>query len=156
MDNISQEIISGVKVLPLRKIPDVRGTIMHGVRSDNLLNPFGEVYFKKIYSGIINGWHVHETMTLNYLCVEGMMRTVLYDMRDGSPTKGKIQEVYYGDDNYVLLHIPPGVANASESITSSHSLMCNIASEPHNPNLKYKRIDPRSGEIPFDWAKKNF
>ncbi len=53
--------IEGVIIRPLRKIPDVRGTIMHGVRNDNLLNEFGEVYFKKIYKNIINGWHVHNT-----------------------------------------------------------------------------------------------
>jgi hypothetical protein len=36
-----------------------------------------------------------------------------------------------------------------------HSLICNVASEPHDPNIKYKRIDPNSGEIPYDWKKKN-
>ncbi len=40
-------------MLSLKKIPDVRGTIMHGVRSDNILNNFGEVYFKKIYKEML-------------------------------------------------------------------------------------------------------
>ena len=40
--------------MPLKKIPDGRGVIMHGVRSDNILNNFGEVYFKKLYSGFDN------------------------------------------------------------------------------------------------------
>ncbi|KKK56678.1 hypothetical protein LCGC14_3062130, partial [marine sediment metagenome] len=52
--------IEGVIIRPLKKFPDSRGTIMHGVRSDNILNEFGEVYFKKLYQDIINGWHVHE------------------------------------------------------------------------------------------------
>ena len=43
--------IENVVVKPLRKIPDERGTILHGVRSDTILNPFGEVYFKKVYFG---------------------------------------------------------------------------------------------------------
>lgn len=148
--------IDGVQITQLKRIPDVRGTIMHGVRSDTILNPFGEVYFKKLYAGIINGWHMHESMMLNYICLDGMMRTVLYDMREGSPTEGLFQEICYGDDNYCLVHIPPGIANASEVLVGTHALMCNVASEPHNPNLKYKRIDPMSGEIPFDWKRKNF
>jgi len=41
-------------------------------------------------------------------------------------------------------------------MTSPFAIFCNVASEPHNPNLKYKRIDPHSGEIPYDWSKKNF
>lgn len=148
--------IKGVKVIPLKKIPDVRGTIMHGVRSDNILNPFGEVYFKKLYSDIINGWHVHEKLILNFLCVHGMIKTVLYDMRRKSPTYKKFQEVYYGDDNYCLVHIPPGVANASQSLVSPYSIMCNVVSKPHDPKIKYKRIDPHSKEIPYDWSKKDY
>ncbi|MFN8670600.1 MAG: dTDP-4-dehydrorhamnose 3,5-epimerase family protein [Candidatus Sericytochromatia bacterium] len=148
--------IDGVIVRPLKKISDIRGTIMHGVRNDNLLNEFGEVYFKKLYKGILNGWHVHETLLLNYLCLSGMIKTVLYDMRENSPTKGFIQEVFYGDDNYVLLHIPPGIANASTVVFGDFCLMCNVASEAHNPNIKYKRIDPLSQEIPYDWNKKHF
>lgn len=150
------EEIEGVKVVPLKKIPDTRGVIMHGVRSDSMLNPFGEVYFKKLYSGIINGWHVHEKLILNYICVSGMMKIVLCDLREKSKTYKKIQEVYFGDDNYVLVHIPPGVANAVKSLVEPFSIFCNVASEPHNPTIKYRRIDPHSDEIAYDWSKKDF
>lgn len=148
--------IEGVKILPLRKIPDERGTILHGVRSDQLLSPFGEVYFKKLYAGVINGWHVHETLALNYLCLEGMIKLVLCDLREQSPTFKQIQEIFFGHDNHCLVHIPPGIANGSKGIWSPYSIMCNIASEPHNPNLKYRRIEPHSNEIPYDWARKDF
>lgn len=150
------QLIEGVEVVPLKKIPDVRGTIMHGVRSDTMLNPFGEIYFKKLYGGIINGWHVHETMILNYICIFGMMKIVLYDTRKKSKTCKVIQEVYFGDDNYCLVHVPPGIANAMQSLVLPFSIFCNVASEPHNSAIKYKRIDPYSGEIPYDWSKKDF
>ena len=148
--------IHGVVVRPLRRIPDERGTIMHGVRSDTMLSPFGEVYFKKLYAGVINGWHVHDTLVLNYICLTGMIKLVLYDLRPDSPTLGMLQEVFYGDDNYCLVHVPPGIANGSKGMTAPYSLMCNVASEPHDPGLKYRRIDPHSGEIPYDWARKDF
>jgi dTDP-4-dehydrorhamnose 3,5-epimerase len=148
--------IEGVVVRALRKIPDVRGTIMHGVRSDNILNDFGEVYFKKLYAGIINGWHVHESLILNYICVCGMMKVVLYDMREDSATRGVIQEVFMGDDNYVLLHVPPGIANASCVICGDFSILCNVASAAHDPSAKYRRIDPLGDEIAYDWDRKHY
>ncbi len=148
--------IEGVVIRPLKKIPDERGTIMHGVRNDNMLNDFGEVYFKKLYKNVINGWHVHETLILNYICIYGMMKVVLFDMRQDSPTAGTIREVFMGDDNYVLLHIPPGIANASTVFSGDFAIFCNVASEPHDPNIKYKRIDPLSDEIPYDWSKRNY
>ncbi len=153
---ISKGNIDGVIIKTLKKIPDERGTILHGVRNDNILNKFGEVYFKKLYNGVINGWHVHETLELNYICIHGMIKLVLFDMRNNSPTKNTIQEIFFGDDNYCLVHIPPGVANASKGITSPFAIFCNIASEAHNPNIKYKRIDPHSNEIDYDWTRKDF
>lgn len=129
---------------------------MHGVRSDSLLNDFGEVYFKKIYPGVINGWHVHETLILNYICLVGMIKLVLYDLRKDSPTYGEIQEIFFGEDNYCLAHIPPGIANGSKGMGTPYSLMVNIASEPHNSELKYLRIDPNTGEIPYDWARRDY
>ena len=35
----------------------------------------------------------------------------MYDLREDSPTKGELQEVYFGEDNYCLVQIPPGIAN---------------------------------------------
>jgi len=154
--NEAREGLEGVKIVPLKKFPDVRGTIMHGVRKDNLLNEFGEVYFKRLYQGIINGWHVHQTLVLNYICVYGMVKIVLYDLRKKSATYKKFQEVCFGEDNYCLVHIPPLIANASQGLWAPFSIVCNVTSEPHNPNLKYQRIDPHSKEIPYDWTKKDF
>ena len=61
-----------------------------------------------------------------------------------------------GDDNYVLVHVPPGVANASTVICGDYAIFCNVASEPHNPNAKYRRIDPLSDEIAYDWNRKHY
>lgn len=148
--------IVGVVVMPLRTIPDERGTIMHGVRSDTILNPFGEVYFKKLYQGVINGWHIHEKLQLNYICLTGMIKLVLHDMRKKSPTYKQFQEIYFGDDNYCLVHIPPGIANASKGMTAPWALLCNVASKPHDPRTKYTRIDPHSKKILYDWQRKDF
>jgi dTDP-4-dehydrorhamnose 3,5-epimerase len=148
--------IEGVIVRPLERFPDARGTVMHGVRSDTILNDFGEVYFKKLYHDIINGWHVHETLILNFMCVFGMIKLVLYDMREDSPTKSMFQEVCFGDDNHCLIHIPPGIANASQGLARPFSIMVNVASEPHDPDLKYRRINPRSDEIPYDWTRGDY
>jgi len=149
-------LIEGVVIRPLKKIPDERGTIMHGVRKDNLLNEFGEIYFKKLYFGVVNGWHVHEKLFLNYICILGMIKLVLYDMRPDSSTNGILEEIFIGEDNYCLVHIPPGIANGSKGMTSPYSIMTNICSLPHDPALKYKRIDPHCGEIPYNWVRKNF
>ena len=65
-------MIEGLLVVPLRRIPDERGTVFHMLRSsDPHFRGFGEIYFSSIYRDTIKGWHRHADMTLNYLCVFG-------------------------------------------------------------------------------------
>jgi dTDP-4-dehydrorhamnose 3,5-epimerase len=145
--------IDGVVIRQLKRIPDERGTIMHGVRSDEALSALGEVYFKKLYLGVVNGWHVHERLESNYICLVGMVKLVLFDVRPESRTNGALQEVFFGDDNYCLVHVPCGVANGSKGISAPFALICNVASHAHDPSVEYRRIDPHSNEIPYDWRR---
>lgn len=105
-------MIDGVQVVPLKRIPDERGTIMHMMRAtDPHFQQFGEIYFSTIYQGIVKGWHWHREMTLNYSCVFGRIKLVLFDEREGSPTHGELMEIFLGPDNYSLVIIPPEVWN---------------------------------------------
>ena len=90
-------MIDGVQIIPLRRIPDERGTIMHMMRvSDPHFQQFGEIYFSTVYTDVIKGWHHHREMTLNYACIFGRIKLVLFDERDNSPTKGEIMEIFLG------------------------------------------------------------
>ena len=60
-------LIEGLLVVPLRRIPDERGTVFHMLRSsDPHFRGFGEIYFSSVYRDAIKGWHRHADMTLNY------------------------------------------------------------------------------------------
>ena len=101
--------IDGVKVIPLRRVPDERGTIFHMLReSDAHFERFGEIYFSTVYKGVIKGWHQHQDMSLNYACMVGRVKCALYDDREGSSSKGSLMEVFLGPDSYSLLIVPPG------------------------------------------------
>ena len=101
--------IEGVQVIPLRRIPDERGTIFHMLReSDAHFERFGEIYFSTVYKGVIKGWHQHKDMSLNYACMVGRVKCALFDDREGSASKGSLMEVFLGPDSYSLLIVPPG------------------------------------------------
>ena len=85
-------MIQGVSIHPLKQIPDERGKVMHMLRRDDpWFEKFGEIYFSVVYPGVIKGWHLHKVMVLNYAVVSGAIKLVLYDDRDGSPSKGEVQ-----------------------------------------------------------------
>lgn len=148
-------MIEGVLVKPLRQIPDERGKIMHMMRvDDSHFEKFGEIYFSVVYPDVIKGWHLHTKMTLNYAVVSGMIKLVLYDAREKSLTKGELQELYIGEDNYVLVKIPPGIYNGFKGIGIKPAIVANCSDIPHDPE-EIQRKDPFSNDIPYDWELKH-
>ena len=87
-------MIDGVQVKPLKPIPDERGRVMELLRSDDgIFRKFGQCYMTTAYPGVVKAWHYHKEQTDNFTIVSGTAKFVLYDRRDGSPTKGKIDEL---------------------------------------------------------------
>jgi len=145
-------MIQDVKIIPLRKIPDERGTILHLLRCDAPhFEKFGEAYFSKVYPGVIKGWHVHKTMVQFYAVPIGMIKLVLYDLRPDSPTKGELMELFIGEDNYCLVRIPSGIANGYKCFGPTPALVANCATEPYLSGDEMERIDPMGDRIPYKW-----
>jgi dTDP-4-dehydrorhamnose 3,5-epimerase len=145
-------MIEGVRITPLRQIPDERGTVMHMLRADDPhFDRFGEIYFSTVYHGVIKGWHLHERMTINYAVPVGAIKLVLFDDRKDSKTRGEVQEVFVGEGNYSLVTVPPFVWNGFKGIAAPYSVVANCATIPHDP-AEIVRLDPFSSKIPYDWT----
>ncbi len=144
-------MIDGVVVKPLRRIPDERGFIMHMLRRDDPdFEQFGEIYFSTVYPGAIKAWHLHKEMTLNYAVIVGMVKLVLYDDREGSPTQGELQELYIGRENYQLVKIPTFVWNGFKGYGHEMAILANCATLPHDAD-EIVRKSPFDSSIPYDW-----
>jgi dTDP-4-dehydrorhamnose 3,5-epimerase len=144
-------MIEGVLVKPLRQILDERGKVMHMLRNDDPdFLGFGEIYFSSVYPGVIKGWHLHKKMVLNYAVPCGTIKLVLYDDRISSNTRGEIQEVFLGPENYCLVQIPPLVWNGFKGIGSTTSIVANCSTIPHDPT-EIDRRDPYDPTIPYKW-----
>ncbi len=144
-------MIEGVKIIPLRKIPDERGMIMHMLRStDPHFEKFGEIYFSVAYPGVIKGWHLHTKQTQMYAVIQGMIKLVMYDERKDSKTYGELMEIFTGEDNYQLIRIPVGVVNGYKTIGVKPAIVANCADMPHELN-EMLRYDPHKSHINYDW-----
>ena len=148
-------MIEGVKVIHLKRIPDERGAVFHMLKkTDEHFIEFGEIYFSCGHIGAIKAWHVHKKMTLNNCCISGMLKLVLYDSRTGSKTNGEVMEIFMGEQNYVLVQVPPGVVNGYKAYGEKMAIMANCATLPYDPD-EIEYIDPLNNDIPYDWALKN-
>lgn len=148
-------MIDGVTITPLRQIVDERGKIMHMLRRDAPhFKEFGEIYFSWVNPGAIKAWHIHSEMTLNYAVPFGHIKFVLYDDRPDSPTKGRVEELFTGPDNYCLITVPPMVWNGFKGIGTVPALVANCATVPHDPN-EIRRMNYNDASIPYDWEIKH-
>ena len=84
----------------------------------------------------------------------GQIKFVLYDDRVDSSTRGELQEIFLGPDNYCLVTVPPLVWNGFKGVGTEMAVVANCASIPHDP-AEIERKDPFDPSIPYDWALKH-
>lgn len=148
-------MINGVIVTPLKQILDERGKIMHMMRGDATgFQGFGEIYFSCVHPSAIKGWHIHKEMVLNYAVPHGNIKFVLYDDRATSSTRGEVQEIFMGPDNYCLVTVPPMVWNGFKGIGQEMAIVANCTSIPHRAD-EIDRLDPFDPSIPYNWEIKH-
>ena len=142
--------IPGVRVRPLRRLPDERGTIHHILSSaDPDFVRFGEVYASTVVHQAVKGWHKHEEMTLNYACLHGRVKCVLLFETNG---RTSIMEVFLGPDSPLLLTIPPRIWNGFKGLSAPDAIIVNVCTHAHDPG-RTTRLPPDA--FPYDWARKD-
>lgn len=141
----------------LRVIPDERGRLMEMLRSDDpIFKKFGQAYLTVAYPGVVKGWHYHKLQWDHFVVVKGMMKVVLYDPREGSPTKGVVNEFFMGDHNPCLLQIPPFVFHGFKCVGEQESLVVNLPTEVYRYDDPDEfRVDPHDNDIPYSWDRQD-
>jgi dTDP-4-dehydrorhamnose 3,5-epimerase len=152
-----EAMIDGVLIKRLKVITDERGSLMEILRADDeMFESFGQVYMTTAYPGVVKGWHYHKRQSDNMAVVRGMMKIVLYDGREGSSTRGEINEFFAGVHNPILVHIPRLVFHGFKCISPEEAIVVNTPTEAYNYNEPDEfRIHPHKNDIPYDWERKD-
>lgn len=134
---------------------DHRGTLMEAI---NFEHPFWDepivyAYAFTVAPGRIKGWGMHRLQADRYVALAGRLRVVLHDGRVDSPTFGHFAEFQFADEAPGYLRIPPGVWHADQNVGDVPCRLVNFPTRPYDRDAPDKyRIDPDSGEIPFDFT----
>jgi len=85
-------------------------------------------------AGAVKAWKRHRAQTQNVAVPVGRIRLVVYDDRQGSSTRGRVQQLELGrPDAYLRLRIPPGLWYGFSCISPTPALLANCADLPHDP-----------------------
>jgi dTDP-4-dehydrorhamnose 3,5-epimerase len=149
--------IDGVAIKRLKVHPDERGRLMEILRRDDpLFRQFGQVYVTTVFPGVVKGWHFHRRQWDHFAVVHGTVKMVLFDGRPESPTRGQVMELFPGVHEPLLVAIPPLVAHGFKGVGTAEAVVVNVPTEPYDHDEPDEhRIDPHSGEIPYDWSRRD-
>jgi dTDP-4-dehydrorhamnose 3,5-epimerase len=137
--------VDNILITSLARIPTAGGDVLHALKqSDPGFNGFGEAYFSWVVSGAVKAWKRHTRMTMNIVVPVGLVRFVF--AIDGSD-EFRVEDI--GVDRYVRFTIPPGIWFGFQGISTSQSLVLNIANISHDPN-EVERLG--LSEINYDWS----
>ena len=150
-------MIKDAMVKQLKFMPDERGRLMEILKCDEeMFSKFGQVYLTTTYPGVVKAWHFHKKQDDFITCVKGMLKLVLYDDREGSPTKGEVNQFFIGDHNPALVKVPKMIYHGWKCVSTEEALVINVPTEAYNPKEPDEyRIDPHKNEIPYDWERKD-
>jgi dTDP-4-dehydrorhamnose 3,5-epimerase len=150
-------MIQGVRTKALRVIPDERGRVLEILRADDdLFLKFGQVYMTTTYPHVVKAWHYHKGQVDHIVAVKGMIKLVLYDSRENSPTMGEINEFFIGDHNPLLVQVPNGIYHGWKCISEEEAIIINIPTEVYAYQTPDEhRLPPHGKDIPYDWTRRD-
>ena len=95
-------------------------------------------------------FHYHKQGIDTMAVLAGSARIVLYDMREDSPTKGKVQElvIAVGGPSISFLQVPPLVAHGFQGI-SEQAVLVDLASMEEQSTTDFFFNDP--GSVPYEF-----
>jgi dTDP-4-dehydrorhamnose 3,5-epimerase len=81
---------------------------------------------------------------------------VLYDSREHSPTRGEVNEFFMGENNPILLVIPPFVLHGMKGIGTEPAYLVNTPTEHYVYEQPDEfRVPAHDPGIPYDWSRKD-
>lgn len=149
----SMRLIDGVSVHEVLNVPKNHGYLTEVFRTDWLRGmnvTVDQVFQVCLNPGGISAWHAHEQTTDRLFVSLGLVRIVLYDAREDSPTRGLLNEFRFGTVRPALVCIPPRVWHGVQNVAATDSTVLNLVDRAYQyDDPDHWRIPIDSPEIPF-------
>ncbi|KKQ79195.1 MAG: dTDP-4-dehydrorhamnose 3 5-epimerase-like protein [Parcubacteria group bacterium GW2011_GWC2_38_7] len=150
-------MINGVALKQMKRWCDDRGFFCEVIKfGEETFHEVKQTSYTETLPGVIKAFHWHKKQWDVWFVLKGVAQVVLYDCREDSSTKGETQVIVCGEDNPVLISIPPGVAHGYRVLGNTRVGLLYHTSEAYDPKEPDElRIDFNDPKINFDWSTKN-
>lgn len=151
-------LIKGVVIKKLTIHKDASGSLVETLREDwddVYHNDFKMQYMSTTPSSVARDedtWHVHKFQKDRFICLSGRIVTAVYDPRDNSSTKGKLNLFTIGpenDDEMFMIVIPENTYHGFIVVSAEPGHLINFPTQLYNPQDE-GRIDHQNE---LNWKK---
>lgn len=143
-ENNKNIIIPGIVIKPLKKLSDNRGWLLECFRQDEIGKELLPVmsYISMTKPGVTRGPHEHLHQT-DYFCFSGPsnFKINLWDNRKDSKAYRQKAEIRAGEDNPMVIIVPPGVVHAYKNIGKKEGLIINFPNKLYAGCHKKEKVD---------------
>jgi dTDP-4-dehydrorhamnose 3,5-epimerase len=149
-----QEPIAGVVVRELLHVPGERGVLTELFRAEwDGSGPVAQVFHIALRAHALSAWHCHADATDRLFAVAGALKIVLFDGRDGSPTRGRINEFTVGEARPTLVIVPPQVWHGVQNLDGAPGQLVNMPTHAYAyEDPDHWRLPHDTAEIPYSWV----
>lgn len=152
----SLRLIDGVTVREVLNVPKSHGYLTEVFRADWLagMNVTVDQVFQVVLDpGGISAWHAHQRTLDRLFISRGLVRIVLYDNREDSPTRGLLNELRFGTIRPALVCVPPRVWHGIQNVAATESVILNLVDQAYDyDDPDHWRLPVSSPEIPFSFG----
>jgi dTDP-4-dehydrorhamnose 3,5-epimerase len=138
--------IEGVTSRPAVTHVDARGSVVEvfDPRWNWHPDPLVFAYCFTIRPGYVKGWNLHKLHEDRYFILQGEMELVLYDVRPGSSTYGRVDRIVLTENNRRLVNVPRNVWHADHNFGTRDVVVINF------PTTPYDHANPDKYRLPID------
>ncbi len=135
-------MIEGVMIKNLQKNEDERGWLAEIWRSDETDFRPTMTYVSVTKPGAIRGPHEHTKQSDCFVFLgPGTFELYLWDRREGSATKGVFFKMEAGENNPMMIIVPPGVVHGYKNIFDQDAFCINLPDKLYKGEGKKEESD---------------
>ena len=141
-------LIEGVSVRELSSNLDAAGLSVGIWESGDCPSPLDSATCRAIFPGVVEAWVSREKSVERVVCLVGMIKLVLCDRRESSPTRDEVMEVFLGEYRFREVLVPPGVLRGWKAVGDRTALILSFL-ESEDAGSRF--LSPEEAGVPYDW-----
>ena len=147
-----RQLIDGVQVREMPNIVTRNGLTTEVFRNDWGITPYPIVHmiYVSFRAQAISAWHYHKLQTDHIVVTQGVIKLVLFDPREDSPTYGSVNVFHLSRMRPTLVKIPPNIVHGLQNQDSTESSFINFFDREYQyDDPDEYRVAPDSPSVPY-------